>query len=121
MMRPFRSTGFYPHLAPAQTVVAASVQLIALSLGSACRAGVLRNFEMVHEIAAALGNVPMLLSASDLVAQGPDDQAMLLYVAFLCSRLLEVSAEDRAASALQSAWRRQCSRRPGRHPPAADS
>ena len=120
MMRPFRSTGSYTSLSLAQTVVAASLQLFVLSLGSPCRAGVLCNFELVHKVAATLGNVPMLLSASDLVAQGPDDQAMLLYVAFLCSRLLEVSAEDRAASALQTAWRSHCSRRPGKHPPAAD-
>ena len=88
-----------------------------MTLCSPCRAGVLRNFELVHDIAATLGSVPMLLSASDLVAQGPDEQAMLLYVAFLCSRLLEVSAEDRAASALQTAWRSHCSRRPGNHLP----
>jgi len=57
--------------------------------------------------------VPQLVSATDLADQGPDEKAMLLYTAFLCSRLMEVSTEDRAAGILQAAWRTHRLRVPG--------
>ena len=63
--------------------------------------------------AAALGNVPELLSAVQLATQGPDERATLLYAAFLCRALLEASADDRAATTLQRAWRARRARQPG--------
>lgn len=80
---------------------------------SCFRSGVRRNFERVAAVAATLGNVPQLVSAADLADQGPDEKAMLLYTAFLCSRLMEVSAEDRAVGILQAAWRTHRLRVPG--------
>ena len=72
-----------------------------------------RNFALVHEAAAALGDVPELLSAARLATHGPEERATLLYTAFLCRALLEASADDRAAVTLQRAWRSHCARRPG--------
>lgn len=40
-------------------------------------------------------------------------QAVAAFVAFLCARLLEVSAEERAAHAIQRLWRTRASRAPG--------
>ena len=68
---------------------------------------------LVHEVAAALGDVPQLLSAARLATQGPDERATLLYAAFLCRALLEASADDRAAATLQRAWRARRVRQPG--------
>lgn len=51
-------------------------------------------------------------------ASGPlrntDERATLVTLAFLCSRLLEVSAEERAAHVLQTQWRRRHRRLPGK-------
>ena len=77
------------------------------------REGVERNFALVAGAAAALGNVPELLSAVQLATQGPDERATLLYAAFLCRALLEASADDRAAMTLQCAWRAHRARQPG--------
>lgn len=46
-----------------------------------------------------------MLSAKDFAEHGPDERAVILYVAFLCSRLLECSKDDRAAHIIQTAWR----------------
>ncbi len=77
------------------------------------REGVERNFALVAGAAAALGNVPELLSAVQLATQGPDERATLLYAAFLCRALQEASADDRAATTLQRAWRAHRARQPG--------
>lgn len=67
--------------------------------------GVAGNFRAVHRAAKALGGVPEMLSAKDFAEHGPDERAVILYVAFLCSRLLECSKDDRAAHIIQTAWR----------------
>jgi hypothetical protein len=46
-----------------------------------------------------------MLSAKDFAEHGPDERAVILYVAFLCSRLLECSKDDRAAHIIQTTWR----------------
>jgi len=67
--------------------------------------GVAGNFRAVHRAAKALGAVPEMLSSKDFAEHGPDERAVILYVAFLCSRLLECSKDDRAAHIIQTAWR----------------
>jgi hypothetical protein len=67
--------------------------------------GVAGNFRAVHRAAKALGGVPEMLSAKDFAEHGPDERAVILYVAFLCGRLLECSKDDRAAHIIQTAWR----------------
>jgi hypothetical protein len=76
-----------------------------LLLAHPLREGVQRNFDLVHEAAARLGRVPEMLSASDF-AGGLDEQSVILYVAHLCSRLLEISKQDRAAAVITGAMRR---------------
>jgi hypothetical protein len=73
--------------------------------GEQHRRGVARNFAMVHRAARSLGGVPEMLSAGDFLEHGLDERAVILYVSFLCSRLLEVSREERAAHTIQEAWR----------------
>jgi hypothetical protein len=69
------------------------------------RKGVARNFAAVHRAAKTLGGVPEMLSAGDCSEHGPDEKAVILYCAFLCSRLLECSREERSAHIIQRAWR----------------
>lgn len=64
-----------------------------------------RNFQLLHAATAQLGRVPDMLSGEDY-AGGMDDQAVVLYVAHLCSRLLEISKEERAAAIITQAMRR---------------
>ncbi len=68
------------------------------------RRGVARNFAALHRAAKTLGAVPEMLSSSDFADHGPDEKAVILYVAFLCSRLLESSKEERSAHIIQRAW-----------------
>jgi hypothetical protein len=54
-----------------------------------------------------------MLSAKDFAEHGPDERAVILYVAFLCTRLLECSKDDRAAHIIQTAWRQAKSKSAG--------
>jgi hypothetical protein len=80
------------------------------------RAGVAANFSAVHRAARTLGGVPEMLSPSDWAEHGPDERAVMLYLGFLCARLLDCSKEERAAHAIQSAWRESRARRAGEAP-----
>lgn len=104
------------------------------------RRGIARNFAAVHRAAKALGGVPEMLSAGlwpvwsrvvsarcmlsclslvapptvgDSTDHGPDEKAVILYCAFLCSRLLECSKEERSAHLIQRAWRERRARAVG--------
>lgn len=48
-----------------------------------------------------------------LQPEGPDERAVILFLALLCRRLLDVSKEQRAATVIQRAWRRRQGQRPG--------
>ena len=48
-----------------------------------------RNFDLLHTAVRRLGRVPEMLSADDF-ADGLDEPSVVLYVAHLCARLLEV-------------------------------
>lgn len=69
-----------------------------------------RNFDLLHSATRALGSVPEMLSWADFSHHGLDEKAVVLYVAFLSSRLLEVSQEERAVHTIQKAWHRHLSR-----------
>ena len=84
--------------------------------GETHRKGVAKNFAMVHRAAKSLGAVPEMLSSKDFADHGPDERAVILYVAFLCSRLLEVSKEERAAHTIQCAWQAHKNRAVGKGP-----
>ncbi|GAB4814747.1 hypothetical protein N2152v2_001793 [Parachlorella kessleri] len=77
------------------------------------RQGVAHNFDLVHRVAEALGGVPIMVSAQDILEHGPDEKAVVLFTAFLCRRLLEMSREERAAMVVQRLWRRRQLHKPG--------
>lgn len=66
--------------------------------------GIAGNYKAVHRAAKALGAIPEMLTSKDHAEHGPDERAVILYVAFLCSRLLDCSKDDRAAHIIQRAW-----------------
>ncbi|GAX74174.1 hypothetical protein CEUSTIGMA_g1623.t1 [Chlamydomonas eustigma] len=67
--------------------------------------GIRHNFSMVHQAARRIGRVPEMLSPDDF-ADGLDEQSVVLYVAHLCARLLEISKEERAACIITQAMRK---------------
>jgi hypothetical protein len=52
-------------------------------------------------------------AGEDAAQHGPDGRVALLFLAFLCRRLLEAFAEERAAMVVQRIWRRRALQRPG--------
>lgn len=73
-----------------------------------------RNFDLLGEATSRLGGIPPLLSPEDCWNErGPDPKAVILFLAYLCPRLLEVSKEERAAHTIQILWRRRQARKPG--------
>lgn len=79
---------------------------------AAHKAGIKANLDLAQAAAAALGDIPLFLSPAFL-EHGPDERAVVLFVSYLCCRLLEVSKEDRAAQTMQSQFRKRKARQPG--------
>ncbi len=50
--------------------------------------------------------MPLLALGADMSNTVPDEKVTIAYVSFLCARLLDLSAELRAASRIQRVWRR---------------
>jgi len=59
------------------------------------------NFALVFAAMRELGGVPEMLSHEDVKDCGPDEKAVEAYVTFLCARLLDARAENRAALLIQ--------------------
>lgn len=55
----------------------------------------------------------LLVNDDEMLEHGPDEHAAVVYLAFMCHRLMEVSKEERAAHRLQRLWRRVRSRQTG--------
>ncbi|KAJ9507371.1 hypothetical protein QJQ45_006338 [Haematococcus lacustris] len=70
------------------------------------RDGVRHNFELVNAATARLGRVPRMLAADDVFSGGLEEKTVILFVAHLAQRLLELSVEDRAAHVITQALRR---------------
>lgn len=79
-------------------------------------AGVMSNLRLAQAAAQALGDIPPILSAPNFLERGPDEKAVIIFVAFLCARVLEVSKEDRAAQVIQQWYRQRQAWQPGLHP-----
>ena len=79
-------------------------------------AGVRCNLRLVQAAAQALGDIPSILSAPNFLEQGPDERAVIIVVAFLCARVLEVSKEERAAQVIQQCYRERKAQQPGLPP-----
>ena len=78
-------------------------------------AGVTSNLHLAQAAAQALGDIPPILSAPNFLEHGPDEKAVIIFVSFLCARVLEVSKEDRAAHVIQHWYRQRKAQRPGLH------
>eukprot|EP00210_Caulerpa_lentillifera_P005671 g5423.t1 len=69
------------------------------------RNGIIQNFSSVFSIMRRLGGIPETISALDFEESGPEETAVMLYVSFMCARLLQVSKEERAALTIQKMWK----------------
>ncbi|XP_077968525.1 uncharacterized protein LOC120344825 isoform X2 [Styela clava] len=63
------------------------------------------NLKLVQNAAYEIGGIPNLLRMDDICNTIPDDKVVKLLVSFLCTRLLDISIEDKAARTIQIAWR----------------
>ena len=74
--------------------------------------GIERNLHLAQDAATALGDIPLFLSPA-LLEHGADERAVVLFVSYLCGRLLDVSREHRAAHTIQSLFRKRKAQQPG--------
>ncbi|XP_061235287.1 abnormal spindle-like microcephaly-associated protein isoform X1 [Neopsephotus bourkii] len=64
-----------------------------------------KNFQLINAAVSDLGGIPAMIHHSDMSNTIPDEKVVITYLSFLCSRLLELRKEIRAARLIQSAWR----------------
>ncbi|NXL49175.1 ASPM protein, partial [Podilymbus podiceps] len=64
-----------------------------------------KNFQLINAAVSDLGGIPAMIQHSDMSNTIPDEKVVITYVSFLCSRLLDLRQETRAARLIQSAWR----------------
>ncbi|NXI40183.1 ASPM protein, partial [Galbula dea] len=64
-----------------------------------------QNFQLINAAVSDLGGVPAMIHHSDMSNTIPDEKVVITYLSFLCSRLLDLRQETRAARLIQSAWR----------------
>ena len=72
------------------------------------------NFTMMHECMSQIGGLPRMLSSSDFDSYGPDEIAVISFLSFVASSLMQLSREDRSATIIQRKWRK--SRAPPERP-----
>ena len=116
---------YLPHLAPTQEMHDTNISYDAMLRGeeegegggedeeSECKGmplemhgdGVGMNFAIVQRCVQKLGNLPHMVSKSDFYSHGPDERVVISFLSVLCSRLMEISCEERAALLIQSVWR----------------
>ncbi|CAL8307358.1 unnamed protein product [Lota lota] len=64
------------------------------------------NFRLVNSAVAFLGGVPAMINPTDMSNTIPNEKVVTSYLSFLCSRLLDLRNETRAARVIQGAWRK---------------
>ncbi|XP_063200790.1 abnormal spindle-like microcephaly-associated protein [Chroicocephalus ridibundus] len=64
-----------------------------------------KNFHLINAAVSDLGGIPAMIHHSDMSNTIPDEKVVITYVSFLCSRLLDLRQETRAARLIQTAWR----------------
>ncbi|KAJ7400063.1 hypothetical protein BTVI_108813 [Pitangus sulphuratus] len=64
-----------------------------------------KNFQLINAAVSDLGGIPAMIHHSDMSNTIPDEKVVITYLSFLCSRLLDLRHETRAARIIQSAWR----------------
>ncbi|XP_052522265.1 abnormal spindle-like microcephaly-associated protein [Tympanuchus pallidicinctus] len=65
-----------------------------------------KNFQLINNAVSDLGGIPAMIHHSDMSNTIPDEKVVITYLSFLCSRLLDLRQETRAARLIQSAWRK---------------
>ncbi|XP_043376157.1 abnormal spindle-like microcephaly-associated protein isoform X2 [Dermochelys coriacea] len=65
-----------------------------------------RNFQLINTAVSDLGGIPSMIHHSDMSNTIPDEKVVITYLSFLCSRLLDLRKETRAARLIQSVWRK---------------
>uniref|UniRef100_A0A8C4UGJ6 Assembly factor for spindle microtubules n=1 Tax=Falco tinnunculus TaxID=100819 RepID=A0A8C4UGJ6_FALTI len=64
-----------------------------------------KNFQLINAAVSDLGGIPAMIHHSDMSNTIPDEKVVITYLSFLCSRLLDLQQEAKAARLIQSAWR----------------
>ncbi|XP_029684054.1 abnormal spindle-like microcephaly-associated protein isoform X2 [Takifugu rubripes] len=64
------------------------------------------NFRLINTAVSFLGGVPAMINPSDMSNTIPNEKVVVLYLSFLCARLLNLRNETRAARVIQTAWRK---------------
>ncbi|KAG0002513.1 hypothetical protein BGZ80_010660 [Entomortierella chlamydospora] len=66
------------------------------------------NYRLLHNKVQALGGIPITLRHSDMSNVGvPDEKAVILFVTYLCARLMHLNKDIRAAKTIQRVWRKK--------------
>ncbi|KAG5275923.1 hypothetical protein AALO_G00126000 [Alosa alosa] len=64
------------------------------------------NFMLVNSAVSYLGGVPAMINPSDMSNTIPNEKVVTCFLSFLCTRLLDLRNETRAARVIQGAWRK---------------
>uniref|UniRef100_A0A803VM67 Assembly factor for spindle microtubules n=1 Tax=Ficedula albicollis TaxID=59894 RepID=A0A803VM67_FICAL len=64
-----------------------------------------QNFQLINAAVSDLGGIPAMIHHADMSNTIPDEKVVITYLSFLCSRLLDLRQETRAARLIQAAWR----------------
>ncbi|XP_029988612.1 abnormal spindle-like microcephaly-associated protein [Sphaeramia orbicularis] len=64
------------------------------------------NFRLVNSAVSFLGGVPAMINPADMSNTIPNEKVVMSYLSFLCTRLLDLRNETRAARVIQAAWRK---------------
>ncbi|NXL79237.1 ASPM protein, partial [Leptocoma aspasia] len=65
-----------------------------------------QNFQLINAAVSDLGGIPAMIHHADMSNTIPDEKVVITYLSFLCSRLLNLRQETRAARVIQAAWRK---------------
>ncbi|XP_012933393.1 abnormal spindle-like microcephaly-associated protein [Heterocephalus glaber] len=65
-----------------------------------------KNFHLVRSAVRDLGGIPAMIHHSDMSNTIPDEKVVIMYLSFLCARLLDLRKEIRAARLIQTTWRK---------------
>ncbi|NWT18245.1 ASPM protein, partial [Vireo altiloquus] len=64
-----------------------------------------QNFQLINAAVSDLGGIPAMIHHTDMSNTIPDEKVVITYLSFLCSRLLDLRQETRAARLIQAVWR----------------
>ena len=65
------------------------------------------NFKLLYEKVSEIGGIPIMVKSGEMSNTIPDEKVVITYVSYLCSRLLDIRHETRAARIIQAAWRKR--------------